>query len=80
MQDNEQFNNLLSKLSEKSAGEGIDIWIPSLTRGVKFKRLSITQQKRLIKSSINETILKIDYGKNIYDILFYLSPKLLSHA
>jgi len=69
MQDQEQFNQVLSKLSARNATRGIDIWIPSLTRGVKFKRLSLTQQKQLIKSSIKETILKIDYGKNIYDII-----------
>lgn len=66
---NEQFNDILNKLKQKNAERKINIWIPSLSKGVEFKHLTIDQQKVLIKSSIRENLLKLDFSRNLYDIL-----------
>ena len=67
--DNEKFNNLLNQLKQKNEKRRLNIWIPSLSRGVEFKHLTIEQQKRLIKSSLRENLLKLDFSRNIYDII-----------
>lgn len=69
MSDNEQFQQILNDLRSKNNERSLNIWIPSLTRGVKFKHLTLNQQKQLIKSSVRENLLKLDFSRNIYTIL-----------
>lgn len=67
--DNNNFNQILNKLKEKNEQRKLSIWIPSLSKGVEFKHLTIEQQKRLIKSSLRENLLRLDFSRNIYSIL-----------
>jgi hypothetical protein len=69
MTNPEQFNELLNNLKEKNAQRTVNIWIPSLARGVEFRHLNLNQQKSLINSSIRENLLKLDFSRNIYDII-----------
>jgi len=69
MTTEEQFNQALEELKAKNADRLITIWIPSENRGVEFKHLTLNQQKSLIKSSVRENLLKLDFSRNIYDII-----------
>jgi len=69
MSNNENFQQVLKDLQQKNNERVLNIWIPSLTRGVKFKHLTLSQQKQLIKSSVRENLLKLDFSRNIYSIL-----------
>lgn len=69
MTQDPQFNQILDSLKQKNESRTLDIWIPSLKRGVSFKHLTLEQQKILIKSSVRENLLKLDFSRNIYDIL-----------
>ena len=69
MADPKQFDQLLQNLKEKNEQRTINIWIPSLKRGVEFRHLNLNQQKALISSSIRENLLKLDFSRNIYDVL-----------
>lgn len=69
MADKEQFNQVLANLKKKNEQRVISVWLPSLNKGVDFKHLTLDQQKTLIKSSIKENLLKLDFSRNIYDIL-----------
>jgi len=69
MTDNNQFNELLGKIKEKNSTRTITIWIPSLKKGVDFKHLTLNQQKTLIKSSVRENLLKLDFSRNMFDII-----------
>lgn len=69
MSNNENFQQVLKDLQQKNNERVLNIWIPSLTRGVKFKHLTLNQQKHLIKSSVRENLLKLDFSRNIYSIL-----------
>lgn len=69
MSDQVQFDQLLQELQQKNAQRALNIWLPSLQRGVKFKHLTLNQQKILIKSSIRENLLKLDFSRNIYGII-----------
>ena len=62
-------DSIIQKLEEKAKGRHMSIWIPSLKKQVKFKRLTLGQQKALIKSSIQENMLKLDFSGNIYTII-----------
>jgi hypothetical protein len=69
MADKQQFNQVLQDLKKKNEERVVNIWIPSLNKGVDFKHLTLDQQKALIKSSIKENLLKLDFSRNIYDVL-----------
>lgn len=69
MTQDSQYNHLLESLKQKNESRTLDIWIPSLKRGVPFKHLTLDQQKTLIKSSVRENLLKLDFSRNMYDIL-----------
>jgi hypothetical protein len=69
MSEDLNFEQLLNDLQEKNSQRALNIWIPSLNRGVKFKHLTLNQQKILIKSSIRENLLKLDFSRNIYGII-----------
>lgn len=69
MSNPEQFNQLLQNLKQKNESRTLNIWIPSLKRGVEFKHLTLNQQKKLIQSSIRENLLNLDFSRNIYQIL-----------
>ena len=69
MADKQQFDQVLQDLKKKNEKRVINIWIPSLNKGVDFKHLTLDQQKSLIKSSIQENLLKLDFSRNIYDVL-----------
>ena len=74
MADKEQFNQVLENLKKKNEQRVISVWLPSLNKGVDFKHLTLEQQKTLIKSSIKENLLKLDFSRNIYDNCMFRFP------
>ena len=69
MSNNEQFQQVLKDLQQKNSQRMLSIWLPSLKKGVNFRHLTLNQQKVLIKSSVRENLLKLDFSRNIYGIL-----------
>lgn len=46
-----------------------NIWVPSLKREIRFEEINTLQQKRLIKSLLDESIYNIEFGETFRDIL-----------
>jgi len=59
----------LQQLETYNKNNGISVYIPSLKRDVKFKNLTLLQQKGLLRSSIEESLTKLSFIVSICDIL-----------
>lgn len=68
-QAEQTIDSILKKLDDKAKARTMSIWVPSLKKHVQFRRLTLAQQKSLIKSSIQENMLKLDFSGNIYGII-----------
>lgn len=62
-------DEVLKQLNTLSVESGIEVFIPSLQRAVKFKALNLKQQKGLLKSSIDESLTKLAFNNYFYDII-----------
>jgi len=62
-------SDILKQLDTLNQSTGIDIFIPSLNRAVKFKNLNLKQQKDILKSSVDETLTKLTFIVNFYSII-----------
>ena len=68
------FENILQQLDKAiTENYAVDVWFPSLTKTgqvtTKFKPLNISQQKKLIKTSLYRDLFNIEFTKTIYPIL-----------
>jgi len=61
--------DILKQLDDLNKQSGIEIFVPSLQRTVKFKPLNLLQQKELLKSSIEETLTKLTFITSFYNII-----------
>jgi len=61
--------DILKQLDDLNKQSGIDVFVPSLQRTVKFKALNLLQQKELLKSSIEETLTKLTFITSFYNII-----------
>lgn len=66
---NANVNELLKQLDNINQQALIDIYLPSLKRHVKFKNLTLKQQKNLLKSSIDESLTKLSFNTIFYNIV-----------
>jgi hypothetical protein len=66
---NQKVSDALKQLEALNQQASIDVFVPSLKRTVKFKNLTLKQQKSLLKSSIDETLTKLSFGTNFYQII-----------
>jgi len=62
-------SDILKQLDTLNESTGINIFIPSLKKTVKFKNLNLRQQKDLLKSSVDETLTKLSFIVNFYSII-----------
>ena len=62
-------SDILKQLDTLNQATGIDIFIPSLNKTVKFKNLTLKQQKDLLKASVDETLTKLSFIVNFYSII-----------
>jgi hypothetical protein len=62
-------NDILKQLDSLNESSGIDVYVPSLKRSVKFKNLNLKQQKDLLKSSVDETLTKLSFIVNFFNII-----------
>ena len=62
-------NDILKQLDTLNQQSGVDVYVPSLHRTVKFKPLNLKQQKNLLKSSVEETLTKLSFITNFYSII-----------
>jgi len=61
--------DLIKQLEAANTTAATDVYIPSLKKIVKFKNLTLKQQKALLKASIDETLTKLAFGIDFYDII-----------
>lgn len=66
---NSKVNELLKQLDTINQQASIEVFIPSLQRKVRFKNLTLKQQKNLLKSSIDESLTKLAFSANFYQII-----------
>jgi hypothetical protein len=62
-------SDVLKQLETISVESGIDVFIPSLQKTVKFKTLNLKQQKGLLTSSIDESLTKLSFNSYFYNII-----------
>ena len=62
-------SDILKQLDNLNQTTGIDVFIPSLNKTVKFKNLNLKQQKDLLKASVDETLTKLTFIVNFYSII-----------
>jgi hypothetical protein len=62
-------SDILKQLDTLNQATGIDVFVPSLGKTVKFKNLNLKQQKDLLKSSVDETLTKLSFIVNFYSII-----------
>lgn len=62
-------SNILSQLDTLNKESGINVYIPSLKKEIKFKNLNLKQQKELLKSSVDETLTKLAFITTFYKII-----------
>jgi len=62
-------NDILKQLDSLNESTGIDVYIPSLKKTIKFKNLNLKQQKDLLKSSVDETLTKLSFIVNFFNII-----------
>jgi hypothetical protein len=62
-------SDILKQLDTLNQSTGIDVFIPSLAKKVKFKNLNLKQQKDLLKASVDETLTKLSFIVNFYSII-----------
>lgn len=65
----QKLTDALKQLETLNQQASIDIFIPSLQRTIKFKNLTLKQQKALLKSSIDESLTKLSFSINFYQIV-----------
>jgi len=66
---NANVSDLIKQLDNINQQSLIDVYIPSLKKHVKFKNLTLKQQKNLLKSSIDESLTKLSFNINFYNII-----------
>ena len=62
-------SDILKQLDTLNQSTGIDVFIPSLAKKIKFKNLNLKQQKDLLKASVDETLTKLSFIVNFYCII-----------
>jgi len=62
-------SDILKQLDTLNQSTGIDVFVPSLAKKVKFKNLNLKQQKDLLKASVDETLTKLSFIVNFYSII-----------
>ena len=62
-------SDILKQLDTLNQTTGVDVFVPSLNKIVKFKNLNLRQQKDLLKASVDETLTKLTFIINFYSII-----------
>lgn len=65
----QNINEILKLLNTVNTEKAIDVYIPSLKRDIKFKNINTGQQKRLIKTVIDNPIFQTRLVYAIYEIV-----------
>ena len=60
---------ILKQLDKLSIDESIDVFVPSIKQHVKFKTLNLKQQKELLKTSIDENLIKLAFNILITEVI-----------
>lgn len=62
-------SDILKQLDSLNAENGIEVFVPSLKKSIKFKSLNLRQQKELLKSSIDESLTKLSFNTLFYNVI-----------
>lgn len=68
-QDKQNINELLTALKAVSKETGYQIWIPSLSKEVKFSDISTGQQKELIRALVDNPVYRTNFILSFFQIL-----------
>lgn len=66
---NSNIGDILKQLDTLNIENGIEVFVPSLKKNVKFKTLNLKQQKELLKSSIDESLTKLAFNTLFYNVI-----------
>jgi len=69
MSSTNNVSDILKQLDSLNQSTGIDVFVPSLNKTVKFKNLNLKQQKDLLKSSVDESLTKLAFIVNFFNIV-----------
>lgn len=61
--------DIIKQLDVLSNEEGVDIFVPSIKKTIKFKTLNLKQQKELLKTSIDENLVKVSFNILLNNII-----------
>ena len=62
-------SNILRDLKALNDTNVIDVYLPSLSRSVKVKKLNIKQQKSLVMVALDDAISQLNFSIALYDII-----------
>ena len=65
----QNINEILKLLNTVNAEKAIDVYVPTLKREIKFKNINTGQQKRLLKTVIDNPIFQTRLVYAIYEII-----------
>ena len=66
---NENVTDILKQLEKLNENSGINVYIPSLKKAVRFKNINLKQQKDLLKSSIDDTLTRLSFTTKFFNII-----------
>ena len=66
---NNSVTDIISQIEAVNQQTGVDVYVPSLKRYVKFRPLNLKQQKDLLKSSVEETLTRLSFITSFYTII-----------
>jgi len=65
----ENVTDILKQLEKLNEASGVNVYIPSLKKAVRFKNLNLKQQKDLLKSSIDDTLTRLSFTTKFFSII-----------
>lgn len=65
----QNLNDVLKQLDAISIENSIDVFVPSIKQNLKFKPLNLRQQKELLKTTIDESLIKLAFNNILTEII-----------
>jgi len=63
------YNDILASVAELNKQQIIDIYVPSINDNVKFKPLTVKQQKRILSSGLDMELEKLSFSNTINELI-----------
>lgn len=66
---NTTYKTLLKELDRVNTENTVSVYVPSLKKAVKFKAITVKQQKEIIKSAADPTLMNLSFNVIVNDII-----------